>query len=261
MDENSLRCLRAIGLIVCIYEAVMIFHIIDRWYRASDLYSKPPWYQAWDMLRFTLRTNEAYSLYLPLLAPLSIVLGWYYFTNITFPVSWILGIILFQLHILTYHASPPAILLLGNSRAETIDLREQLERHLFPYRIVVLLDATVIETSHSLFRRNLLAWDNLWVRSIKKWRLVSYPLMDMVPIIIVDTRVVSPAVFEETQRILASSLIHKAILLVEPNGDSPLLEKIDMNPNIGSIMSTEQELIPLLRLRWLDDARSVPDLF
>jgi hypothetical protein len=239
----------------------MIFHIINKWYATSDLYPRTPWRQAWDMLKFTFRSKEAYSLYLPLLAPLSIVVGWYYFMKITFPVSWILGIILFQIHILAYHASPPCVLLLGNSRPETIDLREQLERHLFPYRIVVLLDATVIMSSHSLFRRNLLAWDNLWVTNIRKWRLVSYPIMGMVPIIIVDTRVVSPAVLEETQRILSSSLTHKTIFIVEPNGNSPILQKIGAEVPAGIIKYTEENLIPLLRLRWLPDSQSVPDLF
>ena len=234
-------------MIICTYEIVQIFIYLNIWYVTADFYKKLHWSFPWKMLAFVAKSKIAYYLYLPL-SPLLIIAVWYFILGFTFPISVIFAVVLFQLMIYTYQAIPPSVLFLGTSRKETIDFREYLERSLHPYRVVVLLDASVAETeSYTAFQHNILAWDNIRTRLDEDWRKVVNPLMEMVPIIVIDTRIASPAVVEETERAL-TLFVQKTVFVTNQYNRSPSIEATGMQlPEKEIHYSRLEQLVPLLK--------------
>lgn len=256
-------CITVVGFILCAYFSFLLFSDLNMWYASWGLYGdQSPLVYAGRMLRAVAKTNIAHYLYGPLLA-LILIIVWYFANGTVFPNSWTLSIILFQLHIWIYQAMPPAVLLLGNSRPETVKVREQLERGLFPYRIIVLLDSNVIKpTTHSAFQRNLLEWDNLSTSSNNEWRSVVHSLMYLVPAVILDTRIASPSVTEEFLRILKNPyLIKKAIFIIGANGEAPVLDAAGISSSIDNLVLThENQLIPIIKNMGLTKVASPDDI-
>src|SRR5262249_55331950 len=135
--------------------------------------------------------------YLPLLAIIFMVT-----TNLfglsSIPWIGVLGLMLFQFYILLYQACPPTVIFLATSLSESAAVRYRIDRGIHPYRVVALLDPSCEATS-SLFYQNSLEWDN--VRTTAAWEPVVYKLIDKSPRIVIDTRVPSPSVVHETQRV------------------------------------------------------------
>jgi hypothetical protein len=263
MILNSNKCLAGIGFIFCAYFCLLLFSDMNTYYAAWGLYGrKKPLAYAGKMLKTVAKTHISYYLYAPLLTQIPVI-ALYAFKKIDLPLSWILAVALFQLHIWAYQAIPPAVLLLGTSRPETVNLRERLERGLHPYRIIVLLDSSVINSAtHTPFQRNLLAWDNFRTTLKHDWLSVVLPLMDIAPMIVVDTRVASPCVIEEIRHTLNTQLITKTIFLTGINGQAPALDSVGEIPStLRPELSQEDQIISKLKEMGLTKAVSPDDLF
>ncbi len=248
------------GYIGCGYAGMLWFIQSDLWHVTNKLYGRFPLAQSMRMLRYTARTVHAYYLYGPLAALLPVA-GWYLYNRTVFPWSTIAAVLLYQAYIWAYQSTPPSVLLLGTSRPESIDLRERLERMLHPYRVVVLFDSSVVAPlSRTDFQRNLLEWDNLRTSGRSDWRTIVHPLMDSAPVLVVDTRIASPAVVEETTRILGRhDLVAKTLFLTEPSGDSSSMEAGSHRTGSASeTRVTEGELRAALKNRGLTNTKS-PD--
>ena len=136
-----------------------------------------------------------------------------------------LALVLFAVNRLLYEFMPPAILHLGTSGPESVDLRHWLARAVSPYRVVVLFDDSV---SGSGFRaeiqRPVLKRDN-YRTLYGDWRALVHSFMDMVPFIVVDCRIASPAVVDEVRWLLGrTDLLRKALFIVGPSGQAPAWE-------------------------------------
>jgi hypothetical protein len=176
-------------------------------------------------------------------------------------MAFTVSLLFFWLHIVLYQSTPPSVLLLGTSNGECVRLRHKLERGLYPYRVVVLFDPHAASPSDfSLFARNLLEWDNLRTTS-GNWRSVVHPLMDMVPIIVMDTRFPTPGVIEEAKRVTTEGLSGKTVLLVGDDGSAPALGDLGKPDISGDLrLSIEDQLVALLRTMGLSRTTSPDDI-
>ncbi len=260
MDADLYKIGTWVGYIGCVYSTCCLLWYTHQWFVTIHLYGRIPWVQVLQMLKFVAKSPHAYHLYLPL-TPLLVAGGFYFLNGVVFPRSFILANILFQIQMYFYQGTPPAVLLLGKSRPEAIDLRGRLEQGVYPYRIVALFDNSDISPSASQFRRNLLEWDNLRVIKGGQWRSVVHSLMDKVPIVVIDTRIASPAVNEETERILSSpALVQKTVFLVGSNGESQVITAVGAASRISELRTVQKEqLISLLKQLGLSKTTSPDD--
>jgi len=260
MDANLYKISTWVGYIGCVYSVCCLLWYTQLWFVTIHLYGRITWGHALQMLRFVAKSPHAHHLYGPLV-PLLVAGGFYFLKGIVFPSSFILSMVLFQIQTYVYQSTPPAVLLLGKSRLESISLRESLERGVLPYRIVALFDSSDISPSASGFQRNLLEWDDLRVVRGNQWRSIVHSLMDTVPIVVIDTRIASAAVNEETERILSSpALIQRAVFIVGPNGESQVLTAVGAVSRVSELQTVQEEqLVPFLKQLGLSRTTSPDD--
>jgi len=77
----------------------------------------------------------------------------------------------------------------------------------------------------------------------------------------IDTRIASPAVNEETERILSSpALIQKAVFIVGPNGESQVLTAVGAASRVSELQTVQEEqLVPFLKQLGLSKTTSPDD--
>jgi len=261
MPPNAYKPLTVIGLILCGYSIFLLFGDINSYYACwGTFHGKTPLAYVGRMLKTVAKSQISFYLYAPLLTLIPIN-GLYFLHKTIIPITYSLAIVLFQLHIWAYQALPPTVLLLGNSRLETIKIRERLERGLHPYRVIVFLDASVIGSgSLTGFQWNLLAWDNFRTASAPDWRSVVHPMIDFVPILVIDTRVASPCVIEEIHYTLNTKLAKKTVFLTEMSGHAPALEAAGKISSRNLVVTQEDKIIPVLKSMGLNRVVSPDDL-
>lgn len=247
------------SFVASFYFALCLIGDIHAWRVTISVYGKMPWLVTKQMFFSILKSRIHYYLWGPLLIFLIIIkcrIIW----GTVYPTSFLVAATFFWAHLLIYQCLPPSILLLGTSRHECVTLRHKLERGLHPYRVVVLLEPFSANSSiHSLFVRNLFEWDNLRT-STKKWKSVVHPLMDIVPAIVLDARVPTPGVLEETRRILAEGFISKTVFLVEDNTNAPVLDALDIKiSDYKFLIAQELRLVELLKKMGLSRTSSPDD--
>lgn len=121
---------------------------------------------------------------------------------------------------------PPAVLLLGSSKSATALLWDELEKALYPLRVVALIDP---QDAHWTVQRNI-AFDNLRTKKQNHWRSIVHPLMDLSLLVVVDARVASPAVVEECIRVMQSpDRARRAIFVQADNHDRPAIDAISFD--------------------------------
>jgi len=117
---------------------------------------------------------------------------------------------------------PPTILLLGCSSQQLNNTHMDLKISMNGLRVVSLVDATKAESA-SVF--SFLLGDSLRTTD-NKWQEVVHQLMEIVPIIVIDTRIASPAIIYEASYVMRTGLIYKTVFLSESNGESPVLDSL-----------------------------------
>jgi hypothetical protein len=256
------KFLAAIGWILCGYFCLLLFSDLNAYYACWGSFSgKTPLAYGRRTLRTVAKSRFRFALYAPLLALIP-VNATYFLSKFVIPLPYSLALVLFQLHIWVYQSVPPTVLLLGNSRLQTIRLRERLERGLHPYRVIVFLDASVVSSgSLTRFQDNLLRWDNFRTANVKDWRTVVHPIMNFVPILVIDTRVASPFVVEEVCHALDKDLAHKTVFLAGSDGQAPALDAAGIQPKRDLIFTQEEALVARLKGMGLDRVVSPDDLF
>jgi len=208
---------------------MMLAHSVWAWCRTARAYGHPPWRVSLHTFRFALKSIHRWSLYLlgggvVLLLVLGDDVPWSLFATI----------VAFGLSLLVDEFTPPAILLLGNSRPQTISLRHRLARAVHPFRVVVLFDDCAADSGLRLrLQRRYLKGDNF--RTVRgDWRDVAHPFMDMVPHIVFDCNIASPAVVEEARRVQADpGLLKKTLFVVDADGKAPALDSagVELSPD------------------------------
>jgi hypothetical protein len=233
--------LTTINLILCLlWDA-------QAWVVTSLLYAKIPWRQATATLSLVARSRIHYYLWSPIV-PVAVLFA-VSAAGIAVPIVFTVSLFLFWTHILLYQALPPSVLLLGTSRHETFTLRHGLERSLYPYRVIVLIEpAAAVGATDSLFNRNLFEWDNLRT-SDGSWRTSVFSLIGSTPVIVIDARVPTKGVVEEIRRVYSQQLIDKLLFVADEDGSAPALAAARIQVEASSVLSEASIGITLKRFR------------
>ncbi len=192
---------------------------IIQWRLTVRLYGELPLRFVLPNVRQILRTKKAFLLIAAALAPFEVLGGaclpeW-------FPPlpPWFatLGIL-----VASYLATPPAVLLLASSRKANIGMIFDADMATAPMSLVHLIEPD----SESLAASDIDFVRFNSRRTVKddRWRDAVDVYMDMVPIIVIDTRIASPAIVHETKNLLASERRRKTLFIVGENKEQPALE-------------------------------------
>ncbi|MCA9124577.1 MAG: hypothetical protein H6822_19630 [Planctomycetaceae bacterium] len=133
---------------------------------------------------------------------------------------------------------PPAILLLGTSRWETVRLLGRLQRGVYPYRVVCLLEPTAVEKQ----RHSPLYWNHFQTANIRQlrpdtWRDVVFGVMQHVAHIVIDTRILTDCVTEERQRISELGFLDRTIFISDSGDKSTNVGGLDAPIPTGQTMN------------------------
>jgi len=225
------------------------------------LYKRVPLVDAVWMLRYTVNGRNALILLLPLVSVgiFCLVLA---FRHIEYPKAVLLPVLLLHMNALFLYGTPPSVLLLGSSRWESIRLFNLVERGVYPYRVVVLLEPSRTQP-HRHSPRHWLHFevDNLRILGPHSWRDVVHRISATVPVVVLDTRLASPAVCEETEHILSESLLlKKTLLVVNEDRTAPSVVAIRQNRSAAQVRKARmREVVPMLKKMGLAATTSPDD--
>lgn len=231
-----------------IFIGVCSFALAVYWFPLWRLYRRFPLdmaYLMWKLQSRSLRgVLQTWSLYFALIYILKDTV-WRSLDEILppIPLCFVLGgVITF----IGYSCLPPSVLFLAASRPDQRSLAINLVRAFRPYRVVYLLsdDRSVGIYDHEDFTHN-----NLRTPDEVDWRSVVHPLMDIVPTVAIDARVVSPAVVEEIQRMVANGNIGKCVFIVGPSGTCPAIDQAVSDSLIRANLQSvpDSQLIPFVK--------------
>jgi len=233
----------AVATAFTLYLCVCLYWSGKSWYAATRLYGRLPVTISVRMIGWTLRTRNLRRLLAPLFyCALAAPIIW--FTDLR-PIWLIMlplvaGVVIVALDL----AEPPSILLLGSSQWQTIRLLMRIQLGIHPYRPIVLLDpAAATKARSSWVEYGKFEIDNLRILGPHNWREIVFPLASDVPLIVLDTRLPSPAVVEETHRLLASNLKDKTVFIVNDDGTSPSIDSLGEHVDIANLATAKAETV------------------
>jgi hypothetical protein len=155
------------------------------------------------------------------------------------PLGFVLaGVIAF----VGYSCLPPTILFLAPSRSQQRKLALEMIRALRPHRAVFLLSD---DLSVGIYDQADFSRDNLRTPKDVDWRDVVHPLIDIIAMVVIDTRVDSPPVSEEIARLISTNSLAKTVFVVGNRGESPALQRAikDCPANEPARTVSENELV------------------
>ncbi len=205
------------------------------------------------MLRLSFRASAIRELFVALLLPVVAVLigkiygTWYVQTLPLNGLLW-MGFLCFTLFLV-----PPTVLVFSTSTDERLRWVLALKRFAGGRRVISLLDTGHMSVKPSvtdlwaiMSRRSLALTDVLRTSEDGNWQAVVKELIELTPIVVVDTRVFTRACLFEAATILMPQYVDKAIFVSKEDGSCPLLAQIpraDLRVNIVK----EDELGQVLR--------------
>ncbi len=199
-----------------------------RWRRTVRLFGNVPTWVPTAMLKFARigRAGMAVNAAVSLLALSCVCLSLFILKVGAYPfgqLALLLGSI--GLSIFSRCAQPPAVLLLTSSSPRTVELIERFRAAIFPLRVIALVD-------HGGLRSlNPLAWvDNLRTSDPAVWKSVVISLIELAPVVVIDTCGESRSVSEETSLMLSPDRIRKAVFLTDNFGRYPALSVNGIDP-------------------------------
>jgi hypothetical protein len=211
--------------------------------------------------RYTLKGRNAWSVLLPIVSFIifGVVLP---IRHIDYPKIVLLPVVLFHVVTLALYTTPPSVLLLGSSRWESIRLFNLLDRGIHPYRVVVLLEPSLVERQrHSWFHWISFEFDNLRIIGPHDWREVVHRISERVPLVVLDTRLPSPAVVEETRRILEAPFRDKTLFLLADDGTAPSVAAALPGRSLADLQTTRStDVIEKLKSMGLRQTTSPDDM-
>lgn len=263
-------------LIYSCYLFLSVFREIETWKNTFRLYGTFPLRIFFITIQSVYRSSNKFHLLSPLLVNVPIAAFILYFPRdilhgLMAPrgilPDWvvILPSVLYTILIILHLALPPSVLLLGNSRWPTVRLCARIERGIFPYRVITFLDeksAEPISTSwlsHGKFRIN-----NLWLQKTDNWRTVIFYIIKNVPLVVLDTRIPSPAVVDETEFILSENLSDKVLFIMTDEGTTPSINAVTSNAVVSNVTTcTPQTIVKKLRdhgLQYIKSPNNLPGI-
>lgn len=149
---------------------------------------------------------------------------------------------------------PPAIVLLAGSGEATLDLLRSINLAITPLKAVALLEDEHAGVTQRFRIRSLILgstldpkFNNLRTTDQQLWQSVVHQLVDIAPIVVVDTRDPGPAVAQETFIMLAPERAGKAVFVVDADGSCPALVANGVDPYRHALRAVaEEDLLPEL---------------
>lgn len=244
------------SIIQFVYILPTVHHIVV----TVRLYGRIPFRDSILTLRYTLQTKNAWNVLSPALSILIffVVLP---LLQIGYPKIILLPIFILHLCTIALYGTPPSVLLLGSSRWETVRLFNLVERAIYPYRVVALLDESSIEPSrHSHSHWFHFKVDNLRILGSHNWRDVVFRISTNVPLIVLDTRFPSPAVVEETHRMLENQNRNKTVFVLSDDGSAPAVAAASPSVSLQELHTAEPcNVADLLKKLGLKETTSPDD--
>lgn len=120
---------------------------------------------------------------------------------------------------------PPGLIYLGASQSSGFFFVQKLMSAIAPMKVTHLLNS---------FEAGAILGDQVHqseYRVTKGWQEAVRSLCNIAPLIILDSRIITPYVLEEVQHILNSDNKHRTIFLSEKDGSSPILKFLDDSHN------------------------------
>jgi hypothetical protein len=221
-----------------IFFIVVLIGVARFWLTAWRLYGVFLYRMGWKMWQIQSCSWRGFLMSLSLYFALFYILKETIWTSLSnmlppIPICFVLaGVFAF----VGYSCLPPRMLFLAASRPEQRSLALEMIRAVSPGRVVFLLsdDFSMGIYQHDDFSRN-----NLRTAKDVDWRDVVHPLFDMVPLVVIDTRVTTPPVSEELVRILSTSSSQKTLFVVDDRGESPVLDQT---------LQTRNSTLPIIRI-------------
>jgi len=228
-----------IDLGLYVYVGTALLKIVIDWKSTTTFFGHLPFGFLSRSLLFATRSRGAWRLVLAVVfGALSLII---YFNNFGFefsPTPWTAATATTCLLVLSRFALPPAVLVLTGSNTQGFSLLNKVHRAIWPLRVVALLDYSTWAGYGQ---------DNLRTNSPHVWRSIVHQLIDIAPIIIVDTRAQSASVEDESFVMLAPERVGKAAFISELDGNCPTLSKHGIRPRDHALPAyTEHELISRL---------------
>jgi hypothetical protein len=116
----------------------------------------------------------------------------------------------------------PVVLILGTSSYSSIRRQRTIKRRLSPLRVISLLD---VEVPWDPSLTNEMALDSFRTTNEDDWWLAIQRLMEIAPILALDTAAETSGVHREARHILSSDLWGKCLFLTPPDGSAPVLNR------------------------------------
>lgn len=134
---------------------------------------------------------------------------------------------------------PPIALMLGSSRPENDNLYESLIRSFFPYRIAHLLAPGLSMGS---------GFELSSLRTSRDWKVAVDELMDMVQVVILDVRILTPAVLYETNRVVSSpSLSIKTVFIADLWRMDPLVAMVLQKAQVRTLAVSPENAVKYVK--------------
>ncbi len=125
--------------------------------------------------------------------------------------------------------TPPVALILGTSTHSSIRRQRAIKYRLSPLRVVSLLDVEVPWDSSLACELGL---DSFRTINDEDWWLVIAKLMEVTPILVIDTAAETTGVLREARYILGVDLWRKCLFLTPPDETAPILDRILPMPGV-----------------------------
>ena len=207
-----------------IFAALTLIHLpklIGRWAAVREVYGRIPWALARQMFWYTRKSQMAHLVTMTLFGiPIVIGVGARQFLYDD-PSELFLFCLAGEALSFVYLADilvPPTVLLLGASVKTNLLSLAALNAALPCYRTVALLrwgERLPFDAVRPFY------FNNLRTENAYEWRTIVFHLMDVVPVIVIDGRVDSPAVAEEVARIRRKGYLDRVVFVAEEAGSGP----------------------------------------
>jgi hypothetical protein len=243
MELQNLEWVWWIGLLATLAMAIVLIPEISRFVITIRLYKHLPVLETVHTALFSIRHQGAVGFCQVTLMAL-VFLGIPRLIGLKFPLLCYVPCFLAQLFAISRDVLPPSVLLLATSRREAVNLHTRLERGIWPYRIVLLLDpGSVARSRHSTLHWMGFTESNLRQPASKGWQVAVRQISETVPFIVLDARVASPAIIEEIEHIFVSTNHHtKTVVVGNDDGAAPAVEAAGLssfNAKVDVIRATD----------------------
>jgi hypothetical protein len=120
---------------------------------------------------------------------------------------------------------PPSALLLTASASDTVELHAHITYYFSAFRTAQLLKGDNSSKEFKVLARR----DCFRTKNDDVWEKLVAAFIQICPIVVLDARQVTPALFKEFKRIAEANISHKLVVLVGEAGQRPLLEQLGID--------------------------------